>query len=132
MKNFNMNNIQGTDTDIETSLFEYGFAWIPSNDGKEVMFCYGIGYGENEYNRFDRCSFNSDMDIYDTFDWIDSDSWNQIYSFMGMDKEDFDNMPLTQKIFDLFQYYGYENIFGSSYWNGFKYSSNINRFITVK
>ena len=42
MKNFNMKNITGMDANIEISLFEYGFAWITSNDGKEIMFYYGI------------------------------------------------------------------------------------------
>jgi hypothetical protein len=43
---------------------------------------------------------------------------------MGSIKEDWDALPLPQKIYDLVSYYGFENIFGSSYWEGFQIEEN--------
>ena len=128
MGNFNMNNIEGIDVDIETSLCEYGIAWILSNDKKEYMFFYGIKNDGQEHIEFDNCSFNCDIDIYSEFDWA---CFNDIYETMGMTKKDWDNMPFPQKINDICGYYGYENVFGSSY-GGSAYNANINRFQAIK
>ena len=132
MKNFNMSKIEGPDACIETSLFEYGLAWIPSNDGKEVLFWYGISmsddneYREPLYNRFDFRSFPADLDVKKEFDFADFD---RVCSFVGMDEAEWLETPITSKIFDLMAYYGYENIFGTSYTRGFIYNAGINRFI---
>jgi len=105
----------GTDADLATSLFEYGMAW--KEDDKQIEFIYGTGLKEEDYNRFDRCSFALDLDVYKEFDWA---CFEEVHLCMGSIKEDWDALPLPQKIYDLVSYYGFENIFGSSYWEGFQ------------
>ena len=115
--------LEGGDADIETSLVEYGLAWIIGEG--ETLFYYGIGLedtGEPLYNKFDFCTINNDIDVVQEYDWA---NFADILSFVGMDMDNWLTMPLTQKISDLLSYYGYENIFGSSYWEGLKYSEII-------
>jgi hypothetical protein len=57
------------------------------------------------------------LDVQTEFDWANFDD---VYSFAGMDSIDWNELELPQKISDLLSYYGYENIFGSSYWEGFE------------
>lgn len=109
----------GTDADLATSLFEYGMAW--KEDDKQIEFIYGIGFNDEDYNRFDRCSFALDLDVRKEFDWAD---FEEVESFTGLTSKQFDALPLPQKIYDLVSYYGFENIFGSSYWEGFRIEEN--------
>jgi hypothetical protein len=101
---------QGGEANLDISLGEYNLVWIKGEE--ETLFIYGIGN-----KRFDRVSFDNDLDVYKEFNWV---NWNDLFSFVGADKESFDNSTLPQKISDLFIYYGYENIFGPSYWEGFE------------
>lgn len=130
-KRFNMNKIEGVDVDIETSLMEYGIAWILSGCETEYKFYYGIGYNDNsEYNSFDSSFIAADIDIYEEYNWV---NFEGIYSYNGIDnKTDYGKLPLPQIIYDLIQYYGYENVFGTSYHAGMDYNPNINRFQAKK
>ena len=125
MTRFNISNIEGPDADIETSLFEYGLAWILSNDGKEYRFWSGIRHDGSYYDRFDWGDLNADLDVYKEFDWANFDS---VLSFVGLTKDEWDEMDLPYKISDLVSYYGRENVFGECYDHGFKYLPSINRF----
>jgi hypothetical protein len=109
----------GIDACIATSLFEYGMAW--KEDDKQIEFIYGTGLKEEDYNRFDRCSFALDLDVYEEFDWA---CFEEVHLCIGSIKEDWDALPLPQKIYDLVSYYGFENIFGSTYWEGFEIEEN--------
>lgn len=119
---YNHKELVGVDVNLEISLKEYGFAWIETE--KEVLFYYGISTienecGEAEFNRFDFCSFNKDMDIKKEFDWV---KWNSVNSFIGGDIMD-DSFPVQIRILN--DYYGYENIFGSTYHEGLKYNDIV-------
>ena len=109
----------GTDADLATSLFEYGMVWIESCN--QIEFIYGIGFNDEGYNKFDRITFNTDLDVRKEFDWVD---FEEVESFTGLTSDQFDALPLPQKIYDLVSYYGFENIFGSSYWEGFQIEEN--------
>lgn len=111
---YDITKIEGPDADIETSLKEYGIAWIVGPDNT-VQFYYGVQHNGMFFTRFDGCSLPADMDIKQEFDWV---NWEGINSFIGGDNIE---EPFTQQIQDLLSYYGYENIFGSSYWEGFSY-----------
>lgn len=113
------NGYTGTDACLAISLFEYGLAW--KEDEKQIQFIYGMALNDTEYNRFDRCSFDLDLDVRKEFDWAD---FNEVESFLGSTGEEFDALPLPQKIYDLVSYYGFENVFGSSYWEGFEIQEN--------
>tara|TARA_B100001093_G_scaffold57646_1_gene48735 strand:+ start:267 stop:650 length:384 start_codon:yes stop_codon:yes gene_type:complete len=108
------NGYIGTDVCLAISLFEFGLAW---KEGDKIEFIYGIGTDACNYNRFDRCTFDLDLDIRKEFDWADFD---EVESFIGSTSQEFDALPLPQKIYDLVSYYGFENVFGSSYWEGFE------------
>jgi len=119
---YDHSRLEGMDADLETSLKEYGLAWIETDD--EFLFYYGIDYGplNDEYDdgmegyiKFDFCSLSKDWDFKNEFNWVD---WKGIESYIGMN---FDDLTFTQKISDLLSYYGYENIFGSTYWEGLTY-----------
>jgi len=107
----------GIDACLATSLFEYGMAW-KEND-KQIEFIYAIGgdYDKVEYNKFDRITFNTDLDVRKEFDWAD---FEEVESFTGLTSNQFDALPLPHKINDLIGYYGFENVCGSSYWEGFQ------------
>ena len=105
----------GTDACLAISLFEYGSAW--KEDDKQIEFIYGISLDGSNYNRFDRCSFDLDLDVRKEFDWAD---FNEVESFVGLTSEKFDELSLSQKIYDLVSYYGFENVFGSTYCEGFE------------
>lgn len=115
---YNHKNIKGTDISIEISLNEYGFAWIVGE--KATLFYYGIqpdegGFG---YSRFDFCEFDNDTDVVKEFNWVD---FNDIAEYTGVQLSDWIQCDLQTKIYDLFGYYGYENVFGSSYYEGLTY-----------
>ena len=123
-----MNNIQGIVADIETTLFAYGFAWIESNDKKDILFYYGVGTDEHgTFNLFDRSVISSDTDVLEEYDWAE---FGEVIKFTGYSSIEEWNMTLSlpQKIHDLLQYYGYLNIFGEHYGVTFKYNTNLNRF----
>jgi hypothetical protein len=105
----------GSDVSLDTSLFEYGLAWLEMET--ETLFIYGIGHDGSEYNTFDRCTFSNDMDVQSEFGWA---VLGGVCNMCGMDLQEWLAMPLPSKIGDLVQYYGFENVFGSSYWEGFK------------
>ena len=105
------NGYIGTDVCLATSLFEYGIAW------KED----GIGIEGTEYNRFDRCTFDLDLDIRKEFDWVDFD---EVASFCGQTLDQFLAMDLASQIYNLQVHYGFENVFGSSHWEGFEIQEN--------
>lgn len=113
------NGYIGTDACLAISLFEYGLAW--KEDNNQIEFIYGIGLEETEYNRFDRCTFNLDLDIKEEFDWVD---FEEVASFCGQSLDQFLAMDLAFQIYNLQVHYGFENVFGSSYWEGFEIQEN--------
>ena len=123
---FDHSKLQGTDADIETALKEYGLAWIEGE--QETLFYYGIGLTTNtdsggpEYDSFDFATMENDTDIRSEYDFADFDS---IADFCGMSLSAWFAMPLPQQISDMLSYYGYENIFGSSYGDGLSYDGIV-------
>jgi hypothetical protein len=115
IKSLEEQGFEGGDVCLATSLFEYGLAY--RQEGNETLFVYAIGADPLVYNRFDRCTFASDVDVQKEFDWAD---FGSLYSFVGMDAEQWNAQPLTSKVSDLLSFYGFENVFGSSYWEGFE------------
>ena len=119
-KMYDHNKLEGTDADLETSLKEYGMAWIETET--EFLFYYGILENEQEYTRFDFCSFGKWMNFEEEFNWISPKDWKELEQYTGVK---FKDMPFQHKIFDLYKYHGYLNIFGSTYWEGLTYSEIV-------
>ena len=125
INDYDHSKLEGSDANIETSLKEYGLAWIETDT--EYLFYYGIQLEENECGaaenvKFDFCSFDKDLDVFKEFDWA---SFHKILSFTDTSLEEFKTLSLPQKISDLVSYYGYENVFGSSYWVGLSYTDIV-------
>lgn len=119
---YNHENLTGIDVNIEISLKEYGIAWIETET--DILFYYGINTGVNDcgdmdYIAFDFCSIDKNIDIKSEYDWADFDAVND---FVG---GGFFDQDITMQIFDLLQYYGYENIFGSTYYEGLTYNDIV-------
>lgn len=119
-------NFVGPDASLEISLREYGFAYRNCEDTGEIVCIYGIKRdNEGEYVAFDRCTFSADLDVYKEFNWI-KDWQHEVFCYFDCDQEYFDNLDLGQKLYWLLEIFGYDNIFGSSYWEGFKISGDNN------
>jgi hypothetical protein len=109
---------RGIDASLEISVFEYDFAWReldkPDEYGDDHVFLYRVRHAPLE---FDCLSMKSSQDLRQEYAWVD---WISFLSTMGASHEEWDAQPFAIRIFDLLNYYGYENIFGSSHWGGFK------------
>ncbi len=105
---------QGIDYSLDTSLFEYSLVWKVLET--ETIFVYKLN-GDN----FDRCSISNDVDASKEWDWA---SFLDVARFCGTSVEELLEQPLPAIVSDLVNYYGYENIFGTSYWEGFKISED--------
>jgi len=116
---YDITKIEGPDVDIETSLKAYGIAWIEGPD--DILFYYGIKHDDTEYVRFDFCAIDKNIDIEKEYDWAEFDRGSD---FIG---SDIFEGSLIQQIQDLVAYYGYENIFGESYWTGIPYEGVFDR-----
>src|SRR5437773_2023371 len=104
-----------TDADLATSLFEYGLAWRELGNG-EILFVYAH---PTMANRFDRCTMKADLDCKREFNWV---KWTEFYATLSDDPDinaQWQSLPLPMKIGDLINHHGVENIFGTSYWEGF-------------
>ncbi len=108
---------RGSDASLDESLFEYGLAWreIVNETGEaEFAFVYKIGK-----SRFDRCSFKKNLDPEKEWNWVE---WDSLANCCGSSKEDLlaPEFGLANLVSTLVSYYGFEEIFGTSYWEGFK------------
>jgi len=111
-------NLEGSDVSIEISLKEYGLAWNYDNahyDDGDILFYYGIDGDDEGYTRFDFCALSCRTNVRTEYDWADFDA---VSSFIG---QDIFEMSFVGQIQALVDYYGSENVFGSSYWEGLTY-----------
>jgi hypothetical protein len=112
---------EGSDASLEESIFFYDFAWRilpePNEDGDDTLFLYRIA--GRKPRAFDRCSMSSKLDFAKEFNWIKAEDWQSFFDTYGTVREAWEEQAFVMKIYDLFNYWGCENIFGSSYWEGF-------------
>ena len=106
---------EGIDASLEISIAEYGMVWRLLDNGW-YLFVY-----RNERGTFDRATFNSDTDVEKEWDWaLRGDKGWHFFDANGVERDDWMKFDLQLKIFDLFNYYGPQEIFGTTYWPGFK------------
>lgn len=107
---------EGPDVSLCESIFEYGIAWkvIAGEDGPEVLFIHRASHGK----AFDRTTFAADTNVMKEFDWIKPEDWKSLCEPMGTVA--WLALPLWVKINDLVNHYGSEEIFGTTYWEGFQ------------
>lgn len=101
---------EGTDVNLETSLMEYGLLVSKETDKDGQHACL---YKHAYDGTFD-VGYLSDKEVNDFLNesWFNKESF---LSYVGMTECDWINMRFVNKVSDLLSYYGYENIFGSSY-----------------
>ena len=112
----------GSDADLDISLFEYGLAWRDLGNG-EWLFVYGIACAEVDgdivYTRFDRVS-QTESDFESDYTFADFDAVAKCH---GIDAKVWLSMPYPLRIENLVAYYGSDDILGTPYWQGFAIAS---------
>lgn len=112
---------EGPDRCLETSFFEYGLLWKELDS--EYRFYYGCQIGE--YTHYGWADVSKDIDIRQEYDWVE---WDSFLSSIGMEFEDWNELPLPQQIYNLMNHYGFENIFGTEYYHQLVVSDETRRF----
>jgi hypothetical protein len=87
----------------------------PDKDGDDYLIIYSLS--DRAGHIFDRCGVCSATDLAKEHNWI---QWDAFLSTTGYTREGWDKLTYPIRVYDLVNYYGYENIFGSSYWSGFE------------
>jgi hypothetical protein len=118
----------GIERNNEINLLEYGLLVSKEthNDGSGTHF---IVYRIDD-NHFD-CGHISEKDVNNYIlgnQFPNQKQINQFLKYVGMQKKDWLKMPLNVKIQDLLNYWGYENIMGTSY-HPIKKNEAISRFL---
>lgn len=117
---------EGPDTSLAISLFEYDLIWrrITPDEGAEqgddTLFVYRIRGDKDPEKYFDRVSMKSSLDFEKEFNWIKDSGWESFFNSTEYTEETWAEEKFEHKIYALVHHYGYENIFGSSHWEGFK------------
>lgn len=122
----NYKHLAGPDATIDISLLEYGLAWFDDPDKDEIEFFYGVKTEGENYVAFDNGGFKRDLDPRSEWNWVKD--WNDIASSCGVTAEEFLAMPLTEIVHSMLSYYGYQNVFGETYWGAWFWNKNLQRF----
>lgn len=104
----------GMDASLSECLFEYGFVWRTLPDGS-FLFVYSH---PSLPGRFDRCSMKQ-QEPFIEWNWIQEDSKAGFLSYLGTTEAEWIALSFPWQVFDLLSYFGPEEIFGTSYWEGF-------------
>jgi hypothetical protein len=107
IEKLNSLGFEGDDVDLSIALEDYGLVWKKINED-DYLFLYRISSDRN----FDRVVMKESKFDKD-FDWINEED---VKSYCDL----WDKISYPQKIATLLTYYGVENVFGTSYWEGFK------------
>ncbi len=100
----------GIDANNEISLFEYGIL-VREDEKNSFTVVYSIGN-----DKFDTASItNTECNYLTKESWFELDSF---LSFVGCTSDEFYNQGIASKLQSMLQYYGYENIFGGSWYGG--------------
>ena len=104
---------EGSDASLQISLEEYGIIW--KEEEKEYKFLFKF---RPDLLRYDYGFFNKDLDLKKEFSWINDCDWASFFSYIGQTSDEWNKLPLPNKITDLYGYWGAENIFGGTYHEG--------------
>lgn len=113
---------EGSDADLETSLFEYGLIWkqykravkkYPCVKG-ECFFVAYVGPIDGKEGRWTTGWIDPNrIPIEEEFDWVD---WDSFLSCNDQTMEEFKSMDFGMQVFLLTNYYGADNTIGSTGW----------------
>ena len=110
----------GIDADLATSLYEYGLMWGQNKfcDPDEYLFIYGVEVTPDEDNGFVYNQFSYSYMTRKDWEELVSEEWFDITRVIvacGISDIAKFNAGFPHAVFDAIAYYGYENIFGSTY-----------------
>jgi hypothetical protein len=109
---------EGEDKDMAESIFGYGVVWKELPETNNILFVYRINNVFSvKDSRYDRCFIPMDTDVTKEWSWANFDD---VASFVGLTKSTWLKRSLVYKVLDLLSYYGPTNVFGESYWGGFR------------
>ena len=94
---------EGVDVSLDISLNEYRLIW--KDLGSEIKAVFLDGYNNLDYGFWSKETINSALNN----GWVEK---NSVLSYVGMTEAEWNKMAEGQKLFDLFNYYGSENIQG--------------------
>jgi hypothetical protein len=119
-QDYDHSKLTGMDVNVEIALKEYGLAWIEKED--EILFYYGINTDLDEMGwfKFDFCTISKNINAKEEYNWADFDAVSRYCDHYDWGES------LLADIECLVHYYGFENVFGSSYWEGLTYDEIIN------
>lgn len=129
--NFNIRDIQGIDETILDTLGYTGIVYIISEAGDEYQFWYGIGAGESGYEIFDTKTLPAE---YSPAKDYSAEEMTEFLEKMGYStEEEFKSLTLPVQITELYQYWGFERVFGESYGKGFTVTTtgNLVDFVAI-
>lgn len=103
---------QGPDASLETSLLEYHIVWALASDG-DYKFVYRVPshMWSTSVLATDWASYPANTDVQKEWDWV---NFADVAHAHDTVLDDWLNRPFPQKVFNLVNVYGHENIFGSS------------------
>jgi len=114
-------DFHGIDASLDISLYEYGLICRPyTKDGQkdEHKVIYGVNRDESgNYDLFGGGFIREhDLDeLVNGNDWMDKDDIKGLLSFVGSSINVWLKLSFITKLWNLVNYFGYENIMGSEY-----------------
>ncbi len=118
---YDYRGFDGVDIDLFTSLYDYGLIWKRQWDKETKKWGYKFIYGVSTevinhdvlYYEFDYGFVSEDVDRKSEWNFAD---FKAVANWAGMTESELLEEPLPLFVYDMIGYYGYEEIFGSSYY----------------
>jgi hypothetical protein len=124
---------EGTDKDLETSLFEYGII-SRKHDGDyddEYFVIYQLPSFVGEKVRFDY-AYKQESELNALIkgeDWVDHEEVKNFLDTHGIVAEDWFKLSFPSKLYDLVYYFGVLNILGACYSDGMTKGEVMRKYI---
>ena len=120
----------GVDASLEISLFEYGFIARPHTDDYEDEFF--VVYKKRD-NVFDTAYIQESFlnDLIEGKEWADDEDIVSFLSCVDSTKEEWLKAEFCHKLSECLSYWGQENIFGSSYYQGMTEAEVEAKYLTL-
>ena len=104
----------GTDKSLEISIFEYYFAWRVLENGD--ILCIFTNNPRGSKTLFHRTRVSPNQDLEKEYDWVDFEGF---FKTLDTTREAWLENPMPLRIYDLYNQFGSDNIFGTETADGF-------------
>jgi hypothetical protein len=110
---------------LEVAVYDYCIMYRELPDNK-IEIAYST-HEDTDYIYFKTCTFNKDTDVLKEYSWLDDGEIAQLMDFISDRVDRWLNVPLELKLFDISNYFGREEVFGSTDKEGFKVPSPVKK-----